>query len=82
MHVFQISFPFFPVSLKNEYVKSKIEGKLEMPVDMLDHLTLWRRGVAVGRLLDGRPLSSYNIQQGDTIKIRMTLDDMVSHQSL
>jgi hypothetical protein len=74
VHVFQISFPFFPVSLTSAYVKSNIEGKLEMPLDMLEHLTLWRAGVQVsGRLEDGRPLSCYNIQQGDTIKIRVTL---------
>ena len=81
MHVFQISFPFFPVSLTSAYVKSNIEGKLEMPLDMLEHLTLWRAGVQVsGRLEDGRPLSCYNIQQGDTIKIRVTLDGMVSRR--
>jgi len=48
-----------------------------MPFDCLTHLTLWRAGAQVtGRLEDGRPLSCYNIKQGDTIKIRITNDQM------
>ena len=77
VQVFQISFSFFPVSLTSAQVKSDIEGRTNMPVDCLTHLTLWRAGAQVtGRLEDGRPLSCYNIKQGDTIKIRITNDQM------
>ncbi len=61
-------------------VKDKIEDKTGMPKAVIHGLTLWRGGqqCKTGNMESHRSLTSFGVQQGDTIKMRLSADDMVS----
>jgi hypothetical protein len=61
------------------HVKDKIEDKTEIPKAVIHGLTLWRGGqqCKTGNMESHRSLTSFGVQQGDTIKMRLSADDMV-----